>query len=628
MKIALFYSFLAIFVVTSIVTLLGVVKFVEIDEQHLNKLVIAFLIELAGAVILVYKKADFFIEDKLDKDTNPLQSINVDEHNVLSSIDGIVGFYETRASLSPQWWQNEFFNISKKPDLVLLMSQSMLPTFDNDMQCETFVKWCQAGTKMRLLMLSPTPREISQIVSVGQGMHNPLGNGDPLRYLPVKIRKSIDLLHENVIDKIHDLDKKPQVRYAHCNLPYCLNVVDGDMYVTFYGTRSEGNSQPTLHISGKTTEAFKAFKQEFERIWTENSSIYPYEDPVLNIYRKNWPNIINLKHLTSHFPPPRQAILFISYRCSQKCPYCMFRSAHSENAPEMGRDSFVDIVNQLVNFNVSQLEISGGGEPLEHSQIEQLIQFLSEKATVKGSKSIQTGLLTNGMQMPVDPSKLIRAFNDYIRLSLCHEAFSGVLNEEYSEQYKTWLGNLNDLLKAKRRLATSNTNIGIKILLTNDNIDTFVETIRVLLENSAVRSVDHLRLRSSPSVPPNRVAEIEKEVYHIIQNAKLREETISLNMMPFRFPRNFHCWISPIQVAITPEAEVFSCCNFFDDKHDRSIGVIDQHNSFENIWNSNNHQTVRQKLVGKTCGKYCYSNCRYAELQTILDPITLQTGTS
>ena len=51
------------------------------------------------------------------------------------SVGGIVHFYETRASLSPQWWQNQFFEESKKPDSTILMSQSMLPAFENDNQC-------------------------------------------------------------------------------------------------------------------------------------------------------------------------------------------------------------------------------------------------------------------------------------------------------------------------------------------------------------------------------------------------------------------------------------------------------------------------------------------------------------
>lgn len=56
----LFYSFIVIFVVTAVVTLLGVVGAVQIGETQLNMLLSAFLVELTGAVIGLYKRTDFF----------------------------------------------------------------------------------------------------------------------------------------------------------------------------------------------------------------------------------------------------------------------------------------------------------------------------------------------------------------------------------------------------------------------------------------------------------------------------------------------------------------------------------------------------------------------------------------
>jgi hypothetical protein len=55
----LFYTFLVIFAVTAVVTLLGVVQVVEIEGKYLTALVTAFLVELAVAVILLFQKTDF-----------------------------------------------------------------------------------------------------------------------------------------------------------------------------------------------------------------------------------------------------------------------------------------------------------------------------------------------------------------------------------------------------------------------------------------------------------------------------------------------------------------------------------------------------------------------------------------
>ena len=64
MKTHLFYTFLAIFAATSAVTLLGVTNVIAIHEGYLTALVSAFLIELAGAVIAIFKSANFFAHEK------------------------------------------------------------------------------------------------------------------------------------------------------------------------------------------------------------------------------------------------------------------------------------------------------------------------------------------------------------------------------------------------------------------------------------------------------------------------------------------------------------------------------------------------------------------------------------
>jgi len=56
----MFYTFLAIFAATAIVTLLGILCIVPIEQENLRWLLGAFLIELAGAVVALFRGAPFF----------------------------------------------------------------------------------------------------------------------------------------------------------------------------------------------------------------------------------------------------------------------------------------------------------------------------------------------------------------------------------------------------------------------------------------------------------------------------------------------------------------------------------------------------------------------------------------
>jgi len=63
MKKALFYVFLVIFGLTAMVTLGGITKVIAIDDFYLKGLFGALLVQLVGAVIALYRRADFFEHD-------------------------------------------------------------------------------------------------------------------------------------------------------------------------------------------------------------------------------------------------------------------------------------------------------------------------------------------------------------------------------------------------------------------------------------------------------------------------------------------------------------------------------------------------------------------------------------
>lgn len=64
MKETLFYTFLGIFALTAVLTLLGVTKIISIKEFYLRTLFTALIVELISAVIVLFGRTDFFAEDQ------------------------------------------------------------------------------------------------------------------------------------------------------------------------------------------------------------------------------------------------------------------------------------------------------------------------------------------------------------------------------------------------------------------------------------------------------------------------------------------------------------------------------------------------------------------------------------
>jgi hypothetical protein len=60
MKTALFAVFLALFLATGVITLLGLINKVHIEKQYLSKLFFALILELTGAVLYLFAETDFY----------------------------------------------------------------------------------------------------------------------------------------------------------------------------------------------------------------------------------------------------------------------------------------------------------------------------------------------------------------------------------------------------------------------------------------------------------------------------------------------------------------------------------------------------------------------------------------
>lgn len=95
---ALFFTFLAIFAATAIVTLLGVIGVFYIRDDHLNWLLSAFLLELAGAVVQIFRDAPFFGE-KPDIALSASNSIEVIDE-LIPQIEAVIAGSEVQADVN------------------------------------------------------------------------------------------------------------------------------------------------------------------------------------------------------------------------------------------------------------------------------------------------------------------------------------------------------------------------------------------------------------------------------------------------------------------------------------------------------------------------------------------------
>ena len=127
-----------------------------------------------------------------------------------ASVSGIFDFCSKSGDLSPTDWVR-FYSGRPRPQEVFIMGQSLNRTFDDD-KADIFVNWCKAGTRMRVLFLSPSNPELAQLRRVSEDIKHQGG-------LPGKIRDSYRHFQRRIVDRVLDDSQKPMARFATIDLP-------------------------------------------------------------------------------------------------------------------------------------------------------------------------------------------------------------------------------------------------------------------------------------------------------------------------------------------------------------------------------------------------------------------------
>jgi Predicted Fe-S oxidoreductases len=103
----------------------------------------------------------------------------------------------------------------------------------------------------------------------------------------------------------------------------------------------------------------------------------------------------------------------ITQNCNLLCRHCYEGSTRKEKKPEISFDNFKVAVNSLKSIGVNRIQLVGG-EPLMHSKIDQLIEYVAQKFSF-------IEIFTNGTLLTDRTLDLIKRYNISLALSVYSE---------------------------------------------------------------------------------------------------------------------------------------------------------------------------------------------------------------
>ena len=323
-----------------------------------------------------------------------------------------------------------------------------------------------------------------------------------------------------------------------------------------------------------------------------DNSLDPWALPLL----AHWTKVVQV--LNGEIPVPALTEVFITNHCDFHCPHCRFKAMHGTQDDHMSAPEFDDLLAELSAEGVCHLELSGGGEPLDHPQIDEILAVIA-------ARKFRIGLITNGYKL-VEQPKLIKALlpiADWIRFSV--DAFSdptySIVHGRKGAQYERLHAMVRSITVGGRQLPA----IGVKMLISTLNRDDALAAAPAALD-LGVRYLQ-LKFLAAPLeyvLPADQVEETSAALS--TQLATLRRDGLSVEFLPPYAGEltSEPCLMTYLHPIVDWDGTIYICPFFEHRKKTHSIGNIHD-GGFFRCWNDPRHQQVFAGIDPKTCIPNC-----------------------
>ncbi len=305
--------------------------------------------------------------------------------------------------------------------------------------------------------------------------------------------------------------------------------------------------------------------------------------------------------------------------CNFACPGCISEDL-VRNKTSFSRERLMTLARELYEFGVKAVILIGGGEPLAHPVVGELIKFF-------GTHDISVGITTNGYFIPKFLDE-IATYAAWTRVSM-----DSATSETFGKLRPTKDGHsaFNDVVSAMRRLAkVKRGKLGYSFLIRTEadgfgitsNIAEIYDAARLAKDigcdyieikpsyNFGGGGINHTLVRHSEErmreakFEISRLTELESDDFQIVTAINLRDSldgVKSAQEKDYRF-----CPAAYLRTLICPSGVYV--CPYWRGQKNFCIGDA-KADSIQSIWQSERRKSVMQQLDPiKKCELHCLRN--------------------
>ena len=308
-------------------------------------------------------------------------------------------------------------------------------------------------------------------------------------------------------------------------------------------------------------------------------------------------------------------------RCMHNCFYCAYNTKYTGMHPtmcradELSKQKIMEVLSDLKKMGVKSVIYSGGGEPLYHPNIKEILQKTIDY-------KLHLAIITNGQLLEGEVAKIL-SNADWVRISLDYhneKLFKEIRGVDVS-MFHTLKNNIKNFSKIKKPKC----NLGVNCVVHEKNKD-YIYEIAKFCKNLGVETI-----RFSPVWNPdfvnyhkpfkNKVETQLKKIKKELCNGDFEMyETYSSDLSSgASIKRKLKkCYWMQINPVIAADSNVYTCHNKAYDKKG-FLGSI-KNQSFKKLWFS---KELEKKFNNfdpiKNCQHQCSSESRNMVIEDILN---------
>lgn len=313
--------------------------------------------------------------------------------------------------------------------------------------------------------------------------------------------------------------------------------------------------------------------------------------------------------LNGKIPAPVRVVLEPTNLCNHNCVFCFYSNFRSDNNVYISRDKLFELAEDFKKIGVKSVSLVGGGEPMLHPAIYDLIHWFHEN-------NILISITTNGSTFKEPEIDTIVRASTYIRVSLnaasaeTHDA----VNAPKTSQFDRIISNIEKLRKHRDKIG-ANMLIGIK----NAVFDKNIHELEKMVALGERLKIDYVMFAAVVGESPTD-RQLLDDATKRIEKLKGKSSLLlfhSFYKKPHKAPK---CLSNPLIGTVSANGDMY-LCGFMDHADGGyKIGNINE-DRFINLWGSEKHYEVYRSQDPDYCARY---TCKMKEYDRVIREVFVE----